>query len=235
MSLEHYHSVLKNAYLKRKENKRLDNLLNVLIVMGRQDAKLRFQKIAKNSYSFRDKEVETRHESGLKIPYSLVTPLAVLGSWTVQSEIGGLEYTVRVVGPCLEARCLPCRQCMVCRHMMTCTCNDYKYRATVCKHMHACIIFYPQSISSLPKPNIPEELRNLIEYFKTEAPYIPSLINQMRTFVQEEVLRTPHRKITYSQPANKNQTPQKRYVTKRITTVPSQQVIVISDSDSDSD
>ncbi|XP_052123901.1 uncharacterized protein LOC113205304 isoform X1 [Frankliniella occidentalis] len=77
--------------------------------------------------------VQTRKDNGLKIPDSDVTKESE-SEWSVTSQSKGSSDIYRVS----KSQTPFCHLCVgtECIHIWACECHDYKFRSTVCKHIH---------------------------------------------------------------------------------------------------
>jgi hypothetical protein len=61
MYVESFHNVLKSAYMERKANRRIDNMLNILLKIARDKAFERLIKVEKKTRSKKMTDINNRH------------------------------------------------------------------------------------------------------------------------------------------------------------------------------
>ena len=136
MAVEAFHHSLKTCYFEKKQNRRIDTLLHVLLKIARDKVFERVLKTQKGKMTYRVSEINKRHKPVDKMKeMSQITSLNDT-SWNVSSSNGHSTYTVTkmMVDSC--SCYLRCQACGVCVHTFMCTCMDFALRATVCKHIH---------------------------------------------------------------------------------------------------
>ncbi|XP_076445334.1 uncharacterized protein LOC143283108 [Babylonia areolata] len=135
MYVESFHRVLKDIYFQRKQNKRVDSLLFVLLQLARDKACEQLYKCHMGKMTHRLREILIRHKSALTIK-----DVEEHGNeWIVLSaERNDVQYYVIPNETCPECKCKQtCTDCGVCPHMFSCTCADFLTRTIPCKHIHA--------------------------------------------------------------------------------------------------
>ena len=136
MYIESFHKVLKYVYLKGRANKRIDNLIHILMRLSRDKAFERLCKLEKGKISGRLATIRKRHLASTKIPFRLVTQMSD-SCWSVKSADHTQEYTIQNENKVCPTNCqLLCKDCAVCIHMSSCSCMDYVINHTICKHIH---------------------------------------------------------------------------------------------------
>lgn len=136
MYVESFHRTLKYIYLKGRVNKRVDNLIHILMKVSRDRAFDRLCKLQKGKISARLATIRKRHQASTKLPQCLVSRLSQY-EWSVQSSDKQYQYSVTLEVEKCPTRChLLCNACKVCIHMYSCTCMDYIINHTICKHIH---------------------------------------------------------------------------------------------------
>ncbi len=134
MYVESFHRVLKHVYLKGTVNKRMDNLINVLMRYSRDKAFDRILKIEKGKPTKRCNDITKRHNISLELPLDLI--VQVEDQWHVKSKTKPITYRVEKNEPCNSDCWIRCRPCGICIHDYTCTCPDSLLHGTICKHVH---------------------------------------------------------------------------------------------------
>lgn len=145
--LESFHKKLKYQYLERKENRRIDILLDVLLqiekhcYLNRQRMMLYFKPsdICINK--------SDRHTSSLHLPDSHVTHINEHLFSVLPSDCRGSLYSVtRMLEKCnLESCFVKCNifPCInLCQHLYTCSCPD---TSPTCKHIHKIHCYFSTS------------------------------------------------------------------------------------------
>ena len=136
MYVESFHNRLKTYFMERKPNKRIDDLLDLLLKIE-EDAYMRRQRML--LYDNTDNTAsQSRHERGIKIKDDDITKANNENKWTVKSQHTTSVYEVKQnVKECFSDMCfIRCVElsCMgLCQHLYTCTCDD---QAAICKHIH---------------------------------------------------------------------------------------------------
>lgn len=151
MLVESFHNRLKTFYMNRTPNKRLDDLIDLLLRMEKDDFLRRTKHHVYNeSESFNAHESKVRHDRGLKISDGDIFALNVDNDnisssneeavrWEVRSQSKpDVVYDVTLVSfscnvdlcmqVCLELCCSG-----LCAHMFSCSCQD---KSGICKHIH---------------------------------------------------------------------------------------------------
>ena len=136
MYIESFHRTLKYIYFKGRVNKRIDNLIHILMKVSRDKAFERLCKLEKGEISARLVTIRKRHLASTKLPLSLVTKQSQR-EWSVQSADQQREYSVVLEVEKCPTNChLLCDKCKTCIHNYSCTCMDYVINHTICKHIH---------------------------------------------------------------------------------------------------
>ncbi|XP_054265184.1 uncharacterized protein LOC128988036 [Macrosteles quadrilineatus] len=135
--VESFHNKFKKMYLKRRVNKRLDDLITMLRNLEWEDHCNR-QREALVGFSPIPQHIGERHQKSLAIPdEALVEILA--NTWEIKSQTKESEVYVIVCysNTCYEDYCfVKCTQVQcdgLCSHLYTCTCPD---QHSLCKHIH---------------------------------------------------------------------------------------------------
>ena len=141
MYVESFHNRVKTFYLKRRVNRRVDDLLNLLLKIEKDDF-WRHHLDVKYKRQGRISHIETnRHIRGMQISDKDVEEISDF-KWKVKSQDpndkADLVHEVNFVRPdCFDDSCH--KHCLnlscigLCGHMYHCTCLDYK---NLCKHIH---------------------------------------------------------------------------------------------------
>ena len=139
MFAEAFHNRLKTHFMKRKPNRRIDSLINLLLEIEEEDYWRRQEDLA---YQPTPKLVSdvSKHKKGLSIPDSELEPDPEdSDNWRVKSQTAdGVYYTVTAIEKqctqdhsfvkCTELACVG-----LCSHLYFCTCGDPDI---LCKHIH---------------------------------------------------------------------------------------------------
>jgi len=127
--------LLKVVYLQKKQNRRIDYLLNVLLKINRDKIFDQLTKVEKGKYSHRVVEINKRHKRAISM-LSLKVNQKDEKTWEVPSEKdASITYVVHLINESCDCK-LCCNSCKACVHMCTCSCMDATLHATVCKHVH---------------------------------------------------------------------------------------------------
>ena len=148
MLVESFHNRLKTFYMNRIPNRRLDDLVNLLLHIEKDDYLRR-----KKGLLYKDCEdsntfgIGSRHERGMKISdqdvlvhvYEDEDGASNSVFWTVKSQSKCSEsYTVKLltefcsIDLCMES-CVELCCSGLCAHMYLCSCRD---KSGICKHIH---------------------------------------------------------------------------------------------------
>ena len=124
--------------MEKKQNRRVDYLLHILLKVSRDKIFERLQKTQKGKLSYRLYEINRRHRAAEKLLTANVIISVSKDLWKVKSSSTKQlqsHYTVeKVLDKCLCA--LKCGKCNACVHLYSCTCMDFLIHSTVCKHIH---------------------------------------------------------------------------------------------------
>ena len=133
MFVEASHNRLKTFYMDRRPNKRIDDLVNLLLTIEEDDY---WRRKRDTLYKSQCKPTD-RHGRGMKILDSDVSKYDV-HQWRVKSQSSEEYYVVtRCSEICQQADCqIQCLTvaCMgLCQHLFDCSCVD---QSPLCKHIH---------------------------------------------------------------------------------------------------
>ena len=130
MYAESFHNILKTVYFGKKQNRRVDQLLFVLLKISRDKNLDQIIKKQKGKITHRIREIRIRHKNSESIDLLDIKKISV-NEWTVRN------YTIQQIMQ-LDCNCkLVCNYCNVCVHMYACSCIDYLLKGLSCKHIHA--------------------------------------------------------------------------------------------------
>ena len=120
MYVESFHRTLKYVYMKGRINKRIDNLIHVLIKISRDKLFEQLSKLEKGKISGRLSAIRKRHLASTNLSVQLVTQKSDM-EWSVQSNDQKQDYTVTLENVKCTMSCqLVCRDCSVCIHIYIC-------------------------------------------------------------------------------------------------------------------
>ena len=173
----------KVVYLDSKQNRRVDQLLTVLLRLARDKAFEQIQKLKKGKSSHQIKEINKRHGSAEEMMSSGILPIQCSeNSWKVASQkTKEKNYIVTKVKQ--ECACLlHCSSCHVCVHMFNCSCVDAHLHNTVCKHSHVV------QVTSINQPSkvLPNELLEFKDLGEDQDLY------EDLVFLQEIIMKILH-------------------------------------------
>ena len=136
MYVESFHRTLKYIYMKGRTNRRIDNLIHILLNVSRDKGFERLCKLEKGKISGRLTTIRKRHLTSNKLSSHLVSEAGDC-EWRVKSTEADHEYTVTLESTTCQTECrLLCNDCGICIHMFSCTCLDFLINYTICKHIH---------------------------------------------------------------------------------------------------
>ena len=144
MFVESFHRTLKEVYLERKQNRRVDHLLYKLRKISRDKAYEQWIKAEKGKATVRQRENMKRHKQAESVAAKALSGKD-LDCWEVPSLNDQRKvHCVRRISSSQCACLLRCPSCMACVHTFDCTCLDYAIRGVVCTHIHAVCMTTPQ-------------------------------------------------------------------------------------------
>ncbi|XP_052130176.1 uncharacterized protein LOC113209508 [Frankliniella occidentalis] len=136
--IESFHSRLKKTYLKRKVNKRLDDLIHILFDVEWEDHCTRTRE-ANTGFSSRPQDIMERHQRGLLMEDDVIIEQVVNRVWEVKSASNSSQIYIveRHKESCTSDFCF-CKcskpECHgLCSHLFSCSCPDHH---PLCKHIH---------------------------------------------------------------------------------------------------
>lgn len=134
--IESFHNRLKKVYLKRKVNKRLDDLVTILLDIEWDDHVTRVRE-ATNGMAYLPQDILSRHKRGMDLKDEDFRQLEET-TWDVSSKTSANNYhVVRYSESCCSDLCfskcaeVPCTD--LCAHLYSCSCPD---NHPLCKHIH---------------------------------------------------------------------------------------------------
>ncbi|KAK3924055.1 Krueppel-like protein 1 [Frankliniella fusca] len=152
MLVESFHNILKSVYLRRVPNRRLDDLIDLLLQIEedyfvRHDNAMQLETLWPHDV----RKIRERHERGNKILDEDIEKVSnqcyVVSSQEKNSQVEKYKV-VRCVEKCDESGCLyNCPSCLICSHMYQCTCPD---TSPLCKHIHKVHLMYFTSSEASP-------------------------------------------------------------------------------------
>jgi hypothetical protein len=185
MYLESFHSLLKIIYMKHKQNKRIDQLMLMLMKIARDKAYERLYKLEIGKNSHRTSEVNKHHKRAIDM-FEKTAINVVEWGWTVASETT-TDKTYMVTHDTEQCKCkIRCSMCNACPHMYHCSCMDTLLNVTVCKHAHLIHMNYGESQTNITSTDT-NELDEL--YFKKILTKLPS---QDRSNLKESIIGKIH-------------------------------------------
>ena len=143
MALESFHRVLKVCYLQKKQNRRIDYLLHILLKISRDKVFDRIQKTQKGKISHQISEINKRHRTAQSMDPASCIISRNEASWRIKPESTSQQqyYRVEKVSNNTCSCKVRCNKCNICICSYSCTCMDYLIHATICKHIHLVNIF----------------------------------------------------------------------------------------------
>jgi len=154
MALEAFHRLLKVCYMEKKQNRRIDFLLHVLLKISRDKVFERFIKAQKGKSSYRICEINKRHKNAEKMLSSENILSRNGDTWIIQSSsFTQNNYSVQKQLEACSCK-LRCKACDICVHQYMCTCIDYILHSTICKHIH--LVNMSSETSSAPIAHLVE-------------------------------------------------------------------------------
>ena len=136
MYIESFHPILKHLYMKGKANRRIDNLVHVLLKVSWEKGFERLCKLEKGENSGRLTTIHKRHLASTKLSPALVQKTSE-HEWKIKSGEAKLEYSVTMEYELYQELCqLICKDCEICIHMYSCTGLDFLINYIICKYIH---------------------------------------------------------------------------------------------------
>ncbi|KAK3912968.1 Sentrin-specific protease [Frankliniella fusca] len=151
--IESFHHRLKKVYLKRKVNRRLDDLVQILLDIEWDDhvARVRESTIG---MAFQPQDILMRHKRGMAIPDEDLQKIDET-TWDIKaSSSKNSYYIVHYSDSCTADHCFSkCSQVScgsLCAHMYSCSCKDNN---PLCKHIHKMHSFRTRSLVKQVRDN----------------------------------------------------------------------------------
>ncbi len=137
MKLERFFGILKDRFLERKANARVDELIYRLIQYFNWKTQDLLIKQLKGKCTDSSQQINISHSRSNQIHSSQIQNLNST-TWLVQSTNSNSSYIVKRSSPSAEQHCCEakCKQCGVCIHMYICSCPQNIF-GKICKHIHA--------------------------------------------------------------------------------------------------
>ena len=143
MFLESFHRVLKEVYLEKKQNRRVDHLLYKLLKISRDKVYEQWIKAEKGKTTLRQRESNKRHKNAESMPREVICRVEE-NCWEMPSTTDkGKMHRVRKTASEMCSCLLRCPTCDACVYSFECTCLDFAIRGLVCVHIHAVNITEP--------------------------------------------------------------------------------------------
>ena len=138
MFVESFHNKLKSVYFEKKQNRRIDRLVETLLRIESHMLLSHFKQVTYNTASCANSA--NRHENSLQVDDASFCQVNEK-TFTLQSSSNPSGHYVikRTTDVCKESYCnvkcneFPCIN--LCYHLYSCTCVDYT-RKNLCKHIH---------------------------------------------------------------------------------------------------
>lgn len=129
MHLEAMHKVIKYFYLDRKNVKRLDKGLQVILKFVRDKSLERIIKLIKGKNTHYTREIFKKHNEAMDLNFEIEF---LESYWTISKDC--VSYTVKKI---LDTKCCEviCNICNICLHMYSCNCLQYNNNV-ICEHIH---------------------------------------------------------------------------------------------------
>lgn len=141
MFVEAFHNIIKTKYLKRKPLKRIDDLMDLLLLIEKDYFKRWFNDCHLRTARHEDEvAIEERHVRGMKINDNDVLAVSS-GLWRVKSQTSETQDAYYDVHQCEQVcsadvcifKCKSNACGNLCSHLFICTCDDID---PLCKHIH---------------------------------------------------------------------------------------------------
>ena len=135
MFVESFHRTLKEIYLERKQNRRVDHLLFTLRKISRDKAYEQWIKAEKGKVTLRQRDSTKRHKQAELIPREAISRKDA-NCWQVQSTADNNKvYNVRRIGSSACTCLLQCSFCEACVHSFDCTCDTTNHTSCFGTHL----------------------------------------------------------------------------------------------------
>ena len=130
MFVESFHNSLKTFYLERMPNKRIDDLINILLEIEADDYWSRKRRIVYLDVPKKDIDSDIRYKRGINIPDAHMTALSK-SKRSAQSQSKNVTYRINQITE--NCNCQLGKQQIssvdLCEHIYSCNCND---KAKIC-------------------------------------------------------------------------------------------------------
>ena len=139
MIVEAFHRVFKRLYLGGKVNKRVDRCLVNLMKYVRDKGFDRLAKLTKGKISYRERNLQERHQKSQSLSTKLVSATDKEIEWIVTSTNAKRSFKVNHLAsscPQIPAWQLICKPRNMCVHMFCCSCPDCSITGSIWKRIH---------------------------------------------------------------------------------------------------
>ncbi|KAK3908561.1 Asparagine-rich zinc finger protein AZF1 [Frankliniella fusca] len=160
--VESFHNRLKKEYFKRVPNKRMDDLVNILLTIDKDDYASRLRE-AILGFKMAPHAMRQRHENGISIPDESLSEILSSVMWSIESTSKKNEFYCisKTQDVCSKDLCFdkcPSPSCHgLCSHLYVCSCPDS--RNPLCKHIHKLHSFLQRNVPNPAYQDLCEEVQ----------------------------------------------------------------------------
>ncbi|XP_050517553.1 uncharacterized protein LOC126892122 [Diabrotica virgifera virgifera] len=171
MYLESLHKVIKHFYLEGRKCKRLDKTINALMNLVRDKMFERVIKLEKHKVSGKIQKIRNSHRLGGNISRDCVQQKNEKQWCVISSNDNDHTYLVEKIGKgCIDLCELKCKSCQICIHCFKCSCLDNVINYNICKHIHACCLYFFNNVLGHAPSVFKSESNNVTNNFISAVP-----------------------------------------------------------------
>ena len=133
-------SYVESSLPQKKQNRRVDNLLYILLQIARNLIYEQLKKVKMGKNTHKITEINKRHKIANDSQQQSTIHQMKESVWEIQSlsKKGTIYVMEKKLDQCsCKLRCLSCD---ICTHMYSCTCMDATLHSIICKHVHLLVI-----------------------------------------------------------------------------------------------
>ncbi|KAJ1530152.1 hypothetical protein ONE63_005083 [Megalurothrips usitatus] len=152
--IESFHHRLKKVYLKRKVNRRLDDLVNILLDIEWDDHVARVREATVGTAS-QPQDILQRHKRAMSLKDEDLKQVDE-NTWDIKASSGkDIYFIVRYHEKCPSdhcfSKCIQLACSSLCAHMYSCSCKD---NHPLCKHVHELHSFLTRDLVKQVRDNV---------------------------------------------------------------------------------
>lgn len=154
MRAENFHRRIKHAYLMGKSGKRVDNCIEVLLLLVRDKACELIGANIRQKRSKRMREIALDHNRAKLVVKDRVDVSSDTWEFPSETTEGRVHLVKCDAGHVCDSRCkMRCKDCSACVKRFLCTCARFSIHGYLCKHVHAAAMQVPPGIRGEVQPS----------------------------------------------------------------------------------